>query len=237
MKKIFKFGVKYSIVCLAAITLFFVVALNTRISVSATSGDISNIAVSVGETYETSGINYHCTADNSYVIYGTSADLTDYTKAETTSTIWGMEADPDDAETGFAERYVCKANLTGLSQNTKYYYQIISGSNKSEIKSFRALSKQVSLKEDNKLTSLEDKILFVLYSEYNLLCVLNIFSFISSLLGRIIFPSSLQQGQGLLYKSVSHLRMISPQVLHLINHKELYPIFGFFDVFTLIIFL
>ena len=75
MKKIFKFGVKYSIVCLAAITLFFVVALNTKMTVSASSGEISNIAVSVGETYETSGINYHCTSDGSYVIYGTSSTL------------------------------------------------------------------------------------------------------------------------------------------------------------------
>ena len=137
MKKIFKFGVKYSIVCLAAITLFFVVALNTKMTVSASSGEISNIAVSVGETYETSGINYHCTSDGSYVIYGTSSTLSTFTKAETTSKLWGMEQDPDDPETGFAERYVCKANLSGLTSNTTYYYQIISGDNKSEIKSFK----------------------------------------------------------------------------------------------------
>lgn len=136
MKKLLKFGVKYSMICIIALTLFFVLAVNTRPTISAESGEIYNITVSVGETYETSGINYHCTEDGSYVIYGTDSSLSSYNTVQSVSKVWGIEQDPDDAETGFADRYVCKANLTGLQEDTTYYYQVISGTNKSDVLSF-----------------------------------------------------------------------------------------------------
>lgn len=136
MKKLLKFGVKYSMICIIALTLFFVLAVNTRPTISAESGEIYNITVSVGETYETSGINYHCSEDGSYVIYGTDSSLSSYNTVQSVSKVWGIEQDPDDAETGFADRYVCKANLTGLQEDTTYYYQVISGTNKSDVLSF-----------------------------------------------------------------------------------------------------
>ena len=136
MNKLLKLTTKYALLCLVAMTLFLILTLNIKVKVSAASGEIYNITVSVGETYESSGINYHCSEDNSYVIYGTDSTLSTFKQIQSKSTLWGLDAFPNDSETGFEERYVCKANLTELSENTKYYYQIISGDNKSEIKSF-----------------------------------------------------------------------------------------------------
>ena len=138
LKRISKFGIKLSLVCLSLFFVSLVVLFNSNIKPKAATSKVYYVTVNVGETYETTGINYHCDEDGSYVIYGTDSTLKTYTKAETSSTLWGIEVDPDDPETGFANRYVCKANLTNLSESTTYYYQIVVGNEKSDIKSFKS---------------------------------------------------------------------------------------------------
>lgn len=103
----------------------------------AASSNIYYVTTSVGETYETAGINYHCNLEGSYVIFSTSSSLTNFTKVEPTSTKWHIDQNEDDPSTGFEERYVCRAQLTNLLPSTTYYYQIICGNEKSDIYSFK----------------------------------------------------------------------------------------------------
>ncbi len=109
---------------------------------SKASGTISYLTATVGETYDTVGINYHCSEDGSYVIYSKTSDgktIANPIKVEANSTLWHMDAyTSSDAESGygFSERYVCKATLTRLDANTKYYYQVVSGDSVSNIQSF-----------------------------------------------------------------------------------------------------
>lgn len=136
-KKHFKTSIKLSILLIALFLIGLVVSINTSIKPKAGSSKIYYVTAAVGETYESVGINYHCDEDGSYVIYSTDSNLSNATKVESTSTLWSKDQNPDDQETGFTARYVCKANLTGLQEDTTYYYQIKVGSESSDIKSFK----------------------------------------------------------------------------------------------------
>lgn len=128
---------------------------------SKASGEINFLTACVGETYDTVGINYHCTEDNSYLIYGTSLsgnEINNPKKVEVTSTLWSYQSDfMDDAEKGyvFNERYVCKAQLTNLAANTTYYYQAISSTTKSDIQSFTTTGTNASKKSFLFLTDIQ----------------------------------------------------------------------------------
>lgn len=105
------------------------------------------ISASAGETYESVGINYHCDVDGSVVRYGTNQYLTEYTEVKSTSTLWGVSTSVIDSNTGFPDRYVCKAVLTDLKPNTTYYYKVSCSSGSSEIRSFKT-AKQNTGKHD-----------------------------------------------------------------------------------------
>lgn len=128
---------------------------------SKASGEINFLTACVGETYDTVGINYHCTEDNSYLIYGTylsGNEISNPKKVEVTSTPWSYASSfMDDAEKGYAfsERYVCKAQLTNLEANTTYYYQAISGTTKSSIQSFTTTGTNASKKSFLFLTDIQ----------------------------------------------------------------------------------
>lgn len=116
----------------------------TLISVKANKlTGINYLNISVGETYDTVGVSYHCSEDSSYVIYGTQlsgSTITDAKRVEVTSTKWKFDAASAADESsgyGFEERYVCKANLTNLQEYTTYYVQAVSNSYKSPVKSFK----------------------------------------------------------------------------------------------------
>lgn len=134
MKKIL---FKSAAVLTSLVLVFMFVAMNFKMRPLAASSKIYYVTASVGETYETTGINYHCDEDGSYVIYGTNSNLATYETAQPTSNLWSVEANPDDVNTGFSARYVCKATLTNLSPATRYYYQIVLGSEKSKVYSFK----------------------------------------------------------------------------------------------------
>ncbi len=129
------------------------------------SGQIQFLTANVGETYDKIGINYHCSEDNSYVLYGTSKSgntISNPTKVEATSTLWSYESTysgsgTPDNEKGykFAERYVCKANLTNLLPNTTYYYQAVSATASSEIQTFTTTSNDASRKSFLFLTDIQ----------------------------------------------------------------------------------
>lgn len=71
--------------CLFSLTLF-----------TAKAGSVSGISylnASVGETYDKVGIAYHCSEDESYVLYGTSISgnsIVNPTKVESTSILGNM---------------------------------------------------------------------------------------------------------------------------------------------------
>lgn len=135
-KNFLRISIKSFIICLLLITITFFSFLLTRKSFAG-SENFYYFTCSVGETYETAGVNYHSNVDGSYVIYSTKNDLSNYLKAETTSVLWGVEQDQDDDKTGFDNRYVCRSLLTGLLPNTTYYYQAVCDDAKSEIYHFK----------------------------------------------------------------------------------------------------
>lgn len=108
-----------------ALCLTMVGLISTKVHAEETT--ISYITTCVGENETSIGINYHCSSANSVVKYSTSSyfPADDTYTVTPTSTLWGKDVDPSDAKTGFAERYICKVNLTGLQENTKYYYKVV----------------------------------------------------------------------------------------------------------------
>lgn len=128
MKKIFSFFVVLA-------SLFTLMILPAK----AASTQFYNICSSLGETSTEMRINYHSNLESSTVYYGTnSSSLT----SEATPDIkaWHYDKVGDDDATGFPERYICTVELTNLTLNTTYYYQIASGSEKSEVYSFTTAS-------------------------------------------------------------------------------------------------
>lgn len=121
-----------------------VLALITSVALSVHAADeLKYLNASVGETYDTVGITWHASGEGSYLLYGTSLngnEITNPTKVLPTETLWGLEQIGSDVESGFANRYVCKAELTNLEPNTKYYYQAVLGSTKTKVNSFTSLS-------------------------------------------------------------------------------------------------
>lgn len=106
---------------------------------SANTATISYITTCVGENETSMGINYHCSIADSFVQYSTTSTFTNDTTQTITaaSTLWSAEANPNDSKTGFNERYVSKVNLTGLTENTQYYYRICAGSSISKTYKFK----------------------------------------------------------------------------------------------------
>lgn len=142
-------------------TFLFILLLTIMVNFNAeaeTSITIKYLTASVGENYDKIGINYHCSSNNSYLIYGTSTkdnEIVFPIKITPSSTLWGMEQLNNDTKSGMPERYVCKANLTGLSPNTTYYYQVICGTTKSNIQSFTTTNNDNSKKTFYFLTDIQ----------------------------------------------------------------------------------
>lgn len=130
LKKMFK-----ALVALNLVICIAVLFIPNKKQVFAATSKVYYLTVSVGETYETAGVNYHCDEDNSYVMYGSS--LSAMQKAETTSTLWSVEQNSDDENTGFSPRYVCKAKLENLLPDTTYYYYVVVGSEQSDTRTFK----------------------------------------------------------------------------------------------------
>ena len=121
-------------------------------------GEIKYLTASVGESYDEVGINYHCNVDNSYVIYGTTlngSEIENPIRVDSVSTLWKLDQVGEDTQSGFSERYICKANLTHLKSNTTYYYQAISNDVKSSIQSFTTASNDNSDKSFMFLTDIQ----------------------------------------------------------------------------------
>ena len=113
-------------------------------TVFAETATIKYITTSVGENETSIGINYHCSDANSVVKYSTSAafPIADTVTVTPTSTLFSAPVDASDPKTGFEERYVCKANLTGLKENTQYYYKVVTDTKTSLTYKFKTHSSE-----------------------------------------------------------------------------------------------
>lgn len=76
-------------------------------------------------------------------------------RVDSVSTLWKLDQVGEDTQSGFSERYICKANLTHLKSNTTYYYQAISNDVKSSIQSFTTASNDNSDKSFMFLTDIQ----------------------------------------------------------------------------------
>lgn len=134
------------IIIVAVLTFSFSLFFN-NININASTEDFYYISTSIGDSYDNVGVNYHCKYESSYVIYGTDQKLLNSEKVDSTSELWGTDQIGNDTNTGFDDRYVCTARLTGLTPNTKYYYQIVANDQKSSIYSFKTAPNNNSNKE------------------------------------------------------------------------------------------
>lgn len=109
-------------------------------NLKAASNNIYYITASVGETYNTAGINYHCNNANSYVLYGTNQNITTANSRRANPEVTEFEKPKleTDSNTGYVKRYVCKATLIGLEPAKTYYYKVVSGSEESAVYSFKS---------------------------------------------------------------------------------------------------
>ena len=96
-----------------------------------------NLKASVGETYDEVGIIYHSKVQGTVVRYSLHYDFYEYTEVKPEEKVYSKGQTNGEANTVFAERYVCRANLTGLYEDATYYYQVIYGEEKSQIQSFK----------------------------------------------------------------------------------------------------
>lgn len=122
------------------ICLFFVMLLAIIISpvlVKAEGNICYNLKASVGEVQTAVGINYHSDYSGTKLHYGTDSTLTTFTECTPEEHTYSKGMTNDEAQTVFAARYVCSVNLTGLAENTRYYYQVVYEDQKSTIQTFK----------------------------------------------------------------------------------------------------
>ncbi|MBE6131403.1 MAG: hypothetical protein E7183_06740 [Erysipelotrichaceae bacterium] len=139
MKKII---IKSFLIVSFGLTLFILAMGFYSQKLSANTDSISYITTCVGENETSIGINYHSSTAESYVQYSTTSNFTQETTLTqaATSTLWSSDKVGTDDNTGFAERYVCKVNLTNLSENTQYYYRVYAGTAISTVYKFKTAS-------------------------------------------------------------------------------------------------
>ena len=118
--------------------------INNKLSAASTK--IMYLGANAGETYETAGINYHCTEKGSYVLFGTSNKLANAKKVMPTETEFEKPTLATDSNTGFVKRYICKATLTDLQPAKTYYYKVVIGNEESEVQSFKSLTSDTAKK-------------------------------------------------------------------------------------------
>lgn len=118
--------------------------INNKLSAASTK--IMYLGANAGETYETAGINYHCTEKGSYVLFGTSNKLANAKKVMPTETEFEKPTLATDSNTGYVKRYICKATLTDLQPAKTYYYKVVIGNEESEIQSFKSLTSDTTKK-------------------------------------------------------------------------------------------
>ena len=145
-----KFFKKIALSLILIVSLILTISFGAKAESDFPTNQILYLTASVGETYDHVGISYHTASDDSYILYGTevkNGEIVNPTKITPTSTLWKYDKlATDPSEYGFKERYVCKATLTNLSPKTKYYYQAVDGSVKTQVNSFESLSNDNSKK-------------------------------------------------------------------------------------------
>ncbi len=131
---------KFYFLFLLTLTLLF-----SGVFVKANTEFCYNLKASVGETYDEVGIVYHSKYEGTKVRYSLHSDLSDYKEVTPDEKIYSKGQTNGQPETVFAARYVCRATLTDLYDDTTYYYQVVYNNEVSHIQSFRTANK-------NKLT-------------------------------------------------------------------------------------
>ncbi len=129
MSKFFK---KFTLLLVFMLVLFL-----NPMHINASSEHFYHIKASVGENATSAGINWHTDLDGSELYLSVNSDMSNATKQEVEQRTYSKGMTNAQSNTIFAERYVCSSNLTDLELNTKYYYQIVKGEEKSIIGSFK----------------------------------------------------------------------------------------------------
>ena len=77
--------------------------------------------VSLGETYETAGVNYQSNVAGTKVVYSENSSFSNAKTINPTETKWHfdkIDTSSDSSYDDFKERFICKAQLNDLQENT-----------------------------------------------------------------------------------------------------------------------
>lgn len=129
MKKIIK--------TISFIALAFVLLLINPLTISANTNYCYNLKASVGVDSTSAGFNWHSSSADTEFYLSEYSNMQNATEYDVEQHVYSKGMTNNQANTVFAERYVCQANVSGLKANTKYYYQVKCGDYSSEICSFK----------------------------------------------------------------------------------------------------
>ncbi len=100
--------------------------------------------VSLGETYETAGVNWQSNVSGTKLVYSEDASFSSPITVTPNEKTWEFkkvkESDDPQKYNDFVSRYICKAQMTNLKENTTYYYKVTLGEDESEVHSFTSAS-------------------------------------------------------------------------------------------------
>ena len=122
---------------IAFITILTSILLIGNINTKAMSmySSLANVVATHGETMDQIGISWHSNDKGSYLLYSKNSSLNNATKVMPDEHTWKRDHTEADYPK-FQERYVCNVNLKNLDLYQTYYYQICSGSKKTEVFKF-----------------------------------------------------------------------------------------------------
>lgn len=120
---------------IAILTILFSIFMFTNINSNAMIGTLANVVATHGETMDQMGISWHSTNKGSYLLYSKSSSMSGATKVMPEEHTFQRDAQGADYP-AFGERYVCNVTLKGLDLYKTYYYQVCSGSKKTDVYKF-----------------------------------------------------------------------------------------------------
>ena len=101
------------------------VTLTFSVPVKAAENYCYNLRASVGEDAYSVGINYHSSVSGTKLQYSKDSIFSTFEEVAPVEKTWSKGKVNGDEKTGFAKRYVCTVNLTGLDLGTTYYYRVV----------------------------------------------------------------------------------------------------------------
>ena len=119
--------------------LFIILFLTLTFSVPVKAAEnfCYNLRASVGEDAYSVGINYHSSVSGTKLQLSKDQFFSSHEEFTPVERTWSKGIVNQDEKTGFAKRYICTVDLTGLDLSTTYYYRVVYGDSYSKVQQFK----------------------------------------------------------------------------------------------------